>query len=56
MSKPAPTRTHCKRSRPLPYSYPNCRTPRHWKFTQHEVVVEIVAVVAVVVSVVVEVD
>ena len=30
-----PTRTYCKRSRPLPYLNPNCRTPRHWKFTQH---------------------
>ena len=30
-----PTRTYCKRSRPLPYCHPNCRTPRHWKFTQH---------------------
>ena len=30
-----PTRTYCKRSRPLPYSHPNCRTPRYWKFTQH---------------------
>ena len=30
-----PTRTHYKRSRPLPYCNPNCRTPRHWKFTQH---------------------
>ena len=30
-----PTRTYCKCSRPLPYSNPNCRTPRHWKFTQH---------------------
>ena len=30
-----PTRTYCKRSRPLPYCNPNCRTPRHWKFTQH---------------------
>ena len=30
-----PTHTYCKRSRPLPYCYPNCRTPRHWKFTQH---------------------
>ena len=30
-----PTRTCCKRSRPLPYCNPNCRTPRHWKFTQH---------------------
>ena len=30
-----PTRTYCKRSRPLPYCNPNCRTPRHWKFTQY---------------------
>ena len=30
-----PTRTYYKCSRPLPYCYPNCRTPRHWKFTQH---------------------
>ena len=30
-----PTRTYYKRSRPLPYYNPNCRTPRHWKFTQH---------------------
>ena len=30
-----PTRPYCKRSRPLPYCHPNCRTPRHWKFTQH---------------------
>ena len=30
-----PTRTFCKRSRPLPYCNPSCRTPRHWKFTQH---------------------
>ena len=29
-----PTRTYCKCSRPLPYCYPNCRTPRHWKITQ----------------------
>ena len=29
------TRTYCKCSRPLPYCNPNCRTPRHWKFTQH---------------------
>ena len=29
-----PSRTYCKRSRPLPYYHPNCRTPRHWKFTQ----------------------
>ena len=28
------TRTYCKRNRPLPYYHPNCRTPRHWKFTQ----------------------
>ena len=34
MSKQPPTRTYCKRNRPLPYYYPNCRTPRHWKFTQ----------------------
>ena len=30
-----PIRTYCKRSRPLPYCNPNCRTPPHWKFTQH---------------------
>ena len=30
-----PTRTYCKHNRPLPYCYQNCRTPRHWKFTQH---------------------
>ena len=30
-----PTRTYCKRSRPLRYCNPNFRTPRHWKFTQH---------------------
>ena len=30
-----PTRTYYKRSRPLPYCNPSCRTPRHWKFTQH---------------------
>ena len=30
-----PTRTYCKCSRPLPYCNPNCRTPRHWKLTQH---------------------
>ena len=35
MSKQPPTRTYCKCSRPLPYCNPNCRTPRHWKFTQH---------------------
>ena len=30
-----PTRTYCQCSRPLPYWNPNCRTPKHWKFTQH---------------------
>ena len=30
-----PTPTYCKRSRSLLYCYPYCRTPRHWKFTQH---------------------
>ena len=35
MSKPPPTRSYCKRNRPLPYCIQNCRTPRHWKFTQH---------------------
>ena len=30
-----PTRTYCKRKRPLPNFNQNCRTPRHWKFTQH---------------------
>ena len=30
-----PIRTYCKRSKPLAYWNPNCRTPRHWKFTQH---------------------
>ena len=30
-----PTRTHCKRNRPLPYCNRNCRMPRHWKLTQH---------------------
>ena len=29
-----PSRTYCKRNRPLPYYHPSCRTPRHWKFTQ----------------------
>ena len=29
-----PTRTYCKRNRPLPYYHPNCRTPRHWKIAQ----------------------
>ena len=29
------TPTRYKRSRPLPYCNPNCRAPRHWKFTQH---------------------
>ena len=28
------TRTYCKHNRPLPYYNPNCRMPRHWKFTQ----------------------
>ena len=30
-----PTRTYCKRNRPLPYCNRNSRTPRHWKLTQH---------------------
>ena len=30
-----PNRTYCKHNRPLPYCNQNCRTPRHWKFTQH---------------------
>ena len=30
-----PTCTSCKCSRPLPYCNQDCRTPRHWKFTQH---------------------
>ena len=30
-----PTRTYCKRNRPLSYYHQNCRTPRPWKFTQH---------------------
>ena len=30
----SPTRTYCKRNRPLPYYQSNFRTPRHWKFTQ----------------------
>ena len=29
-----PTRTYCKRNRPLPYYHPNCRTPQHWTFTK----------------------
>ena len=29
-----PTRTYCKRNRPLPYYHPNCRTPRHRTFIQ----------------------
>ena len=29
-----PTRTYCRRNKPLPYYHPNCRTPRHRKFTQ----------------------
>ena len=32
------TRTYYKRYRPLPYYHPNCRTPRHWKFTQNSLV------------------
>ena len=35
LSKSPPTRTYCKRNRPLPYCTQNCRTPLHWKFTQH---------------------
>ena len=34
MSKQPPSCTYCKRYRPLPYYDPDCRTPRHWKFTQ----------------------
>ena len=30
-----PTCIYCKCNRPLPYYDPNCRTPRHWKFTQN---------------------
>ena len=30
-----PTRSYCKRNRPLSYCNQNCRTARHWKFTQH---------------------
>ena len=30
-----PSRTYCKRNRPLSYCNQNCRTPRQWKFTQH---------------------
>ena len=30
-----PTRTYCKRNRPLPYFIQISRTPRHWKVTQH---------------------
>ena len=29
------TRTYCKHNRPLLYCNQNCRTPRHWKFIQH---------------------
>ena len=29
-----PTFTFCKHNRPLHYYHPNCRTRRHWKFTQ----------------------
>ena len=34
-TKTTPTRTDCYRSRPLSNYNPNCRTPRHWKLTQH---------------------
>ena len=34
MSKQPLTRTYCKRNRSLPNYDPNCRTFRHWKFTQ----------------------
>ena len=34
MSKQSANRTYRKRNRPLPYYYPNCRTPRHWKLSQ----------------------
>ena len=30
-----PTRTYCKRNRSLSYCNQNCRTPRHWQFTQN---------------------
>ena len=30
-----PTRTYCKRNRPMPYCNQNCGTPRHWNFTLH---------------------
>ena len=30
-----PTRTYCKHNRPLPDCHLNCRTPKHWKFTQY---------------------
>ena len=30
-----PSRTYCKRSRPLPYSFPNKQDARYWKVTQH---------------------
>ena len=30
-----PTRTYCKRHSPLLYYHPNCKTPRHWTFSQH---------------------
>ena len=29
-----PTRTYCKRNRPLPILHPKSRMPRHWKLTQ----------------------
>ena len=34
MSKLPPPAPTTMRNRPLPYYHPNCRTPRHWKFTQ----------------------
>ena len=38
-----PTRTYCKRNRPLPYYNQNCRTPRHWKFTQDHLFSDVLA-------------
>ena len=35
MRETTPTRTYCKRSRPLPYCIQLSKSPRHWKFTQH---------------------
>ena len=34
--KEDPFRAYCKCKRHLPYYHPNCRTPRHWKFTQDQ--------------------